>query len=481
MRTQCAVVVLVAASVAVAALAQTSGAATLVGTVKDSTGAVVPAAKVLVVNTQTSFVSESVTSAKGNYYVPYLNPGTYRVTVEAAGFKQYVRDGIVLRPGETPRVDIALDVGSLTEAVTVSAAAPLLNTETAATGAALGQDVLRNVANVQKRIVRTLYYMPGVIGNADAGYHILGQIQRAIGYSLDGIGGKWPGLGTFDQNDQVIQTTQDALEEVKVQSSGMSAEYGHAAGGGLQLTYRSGTNALHGSLEDRMLRTPLVHRHYLQQTAQGPFRYDALEGVANGPVYLGRLYNGRNKTFLLFGYAAHLESWFYENQTSVPSAEMLNGDFSFGGVGLPLYDPATMRQVDGKWTSDPFAGKIVPKNRFDPAVVKFLSYTPWTKPNATGTMTANGPSLNLIQNSNKPIRRTRWDFKIDHQFSSSHKIFGRYSQAHHPGGARVFQSAARLGGSGHQPAAAAHRPDQRGTQRHHGLRTGAFQRDPCGV
>jgi hypothetical protein len=106
-------------------------------------------------------------------------------------------------------------------------------------------------------------------------------VQRAIGYSLDGISGKWPGLGTFDQNDQVIQTTQDALEEVKVVSSGMSAEFGHAAGGGLQLTYKSGTNALHASYEDRILRNPTIHRHYLQQNKQQSFRYDAIDATSS--------------------------------------------------------------------------------------------------------------------------------------------------------------------------------------------------------
>ncbi len=165
---------------AVIAFGQTGGGATLVGTIKDGTGALVPGAKVTVVNTATSFRSETSTSAEGSYYVPYLNPGSYRITVEASGFKQFVRDGIELRSGETPRIDILLEVGSLTEAVVVSAQADLLNTETAVTGQALADEVLERMANVQKRIVRALYYFPGAVGGV-SGYHILGQSQNAIG------------------------------------------------------------------------------------------------------------------------------------------------------------------------------------------------------------------------------------------------------------------------------------------------------------
>lgn len=342
-----------------------------------------------------------------------------------------MRDGIELRPGEQPRFNAALEIGSTSETVTVTGETPLLNTESAAATTALSQDILRDVSNVQKRIVRQLYYMPGVVGSGDQGYHILGNIQRAIGYSLDGIGGKWPGVGTFDQNDQVIQTTQDALEEVKVQSSGMSAEFGHMAGGGLQLTFRSGTNTFHGSFEDRLLRTALVHRSYFQQNPQQAFRYDAAEGVFSGPFIIPKLYNGRNRTFFLYGMAAHLEDWFYESTYGQPSAEMLDGNFSFGGIGNPIYDPRSLRQVNGVWTSDPFQNNSVPKAQWDPVAVNFLAKTPWVKPNQAGTMTPTGPSQNLLASGEKPIQRIRFDIKVDHQFSNSHKVFARYSHAFH--------------------------------------------------
>src|SRR5262249_50183397 len=117
-------VVLLISCLESAAIAQTQSA-TLVGSVRDSTGAVVPGAKVTVVNTETSFLSETTTSADGAYYVPYLSPGPYRITLEANGFKRAVHDGVMVRSAETPRVDVTLEVGSVNEAVEVSAQSPL--------------------------------------------------------------------------------------------------------------------------------------------------------------------------------------------------------------------------------------------------------------------------------------------------------------------------------------------------------------------
>src|SRR5688500_232306 len=118
--------VALAASTSLGALAQTAGTGTLVGTVTDNSGAVVAAARVAVVNTDTSFNSQFLTNDEGSYYVPYLAPGTYRITIEAPGFKKYLRDNLLIRSGEIPRIDAQLEVGTVAETVEVTTAAPLL-------------------------------------------------------------------------------------------------------------------------------------------------------------------------------------------------------------------------------------------------------------------------------------------------------------------------------------------------------------------
>src|SRR5262245_53080099 len=141
---------------AVPLVGQTGGGATLVGTVKDSTGSVVAGAKLKVVNADTLFLTETVTQADGSYYVPYLIPGNYRVTVNAPGFKEFVRDGLAMRSAEVPRVDINLEVGGVTESVTVNAAASLVNTENAVSAYVVPAEQLKEQSGVMKRTVYVL-------------------------------------------------------------------------------------------------------------------------------------------------------------------------------------------------------------------------------------------------------------------------------------------------------------------------------------
>jgi len=414
--------------------AQTAGTATLVGTVSDSTGAVIAGAKVRAVNTSNSFLAENVSSPEGSYYIPYLQPGTYRITVEAAGFKRYVREGIVLRTGEMPRLDIPLEIGAVTESINITGAPPLLETETSTSGQVLDGDLLVKVPVSQKRAIRILFYMPGA--NAIGGFTVLGQRARAMGYTVDGINGKEPGIGATNGTDAQISTTQDAFEEVKLYTTGAPAELGHSAGGLLSIVFKSGTNTFHGSAENRYINKQMIHRNYLEQLPRtNPFTYHETTFLFSGPVLLPK-YNGRDKTFWLAGWERHFENAGTSSaRTTVPSAQMLAGDFSFGGQTaprpLPIYNPLTTRQEGATWVRDPFPGNVIPRSMFDPVAVNFLAKNPLTEANQPGILTATGPSENLVMNQIKQIRRTRWDAKIDHQFSSSHKIFGRYSHAHH--------------------------------------------------
>ena len=433
------VLTLIVASVAMRA--QTGGGATLVGTVKDSTGSVVGQAKVTVINTATNFVTETSTAADGSYYVPYLNPGDYRVKVSAAGFKEFVREGLSMRSAEVPRVDITLELGSLSESVTVSASASLVNTENVVSAYVIPATVLTETPGVMKRTLYLMQYMPGIVAVlGQAGFHIMGQAQNDIGASLDGIASKSPYTGTVNQVDGVVQGSTDAMEEVKVLTTGVSAEYGHTAGGSMKMVYKSGTNSLHMSFEDRFLPGTWTHRGYLTQNPnppQAPWYYETFDLVASGPVIIPKIYNGRNKTFWLSDYAINHEHTINYTLGTVPTPEMLNGDFSFkdaAGGGLPIYNPYTTRQVGTTFVRDPLPGNIVPKSLIDPIAAKYLALGIWNAPNLPGTPSRTGPSNNLqFVNSCRCLHRDRWDEKIDHQFSSNEKIFGRYSHYHNRG------------------------------------------------
>jgi len=419
----------------VALWSQAAGTATLVGRIGDSSGSVIPGAKVVVVNVDTAFVSVTVTTAEGTYNVPYLAPGSYRMTVESTGFKKYVRDGIQLRTGETPRIDIALEVGAVTESVQVDGAAALLETETSASGLVLSGEQLLKIPVPQKRAIRMLFYYPGA--SAVNGFHILGQRGGAIGYTMDGVNGKEPGIGITGGTNEQISTTQDAFQEVKVYTTGTPAEFGHSAGGLMSVVFKSGGNDFHGSAENRYINKAMIHRNYLEQLPRtNPFTYHETTFLFTGPVLIPKLYNGRNKTFWLAGWERHFEKAGTSSaRTTVPTPEMYNGDFSFGGqrnpAPLPLYNPFSTRQTGTTFEREPFPNNIIPKSLIDPAVQKFLDRKPFAAPSQAGFATATGPSENLVANNLKLINRTRWDVKIDHQFTPNHKIFGRYSHARH--------------------------------------------------
>jgi hypothetical protein len=165
------------------ALAQDTRTATLVGTVTDNTGAAVPKAPVNVTNVQTHVVSHGETTAEGNYYIPFLNIGEYEVTVEAAGFKKSIRSGITLQAGSTIRIDVQLEVGALNQSVEVTAASPLLATDSAAVGGLDDAKKVHETPMLQSKPQHLMFYLEGSTAENDGTYHILGQPSALINYA----------------------------------------------------------------------------------------------------------------------------------------------------------------------------------------------------------------------------------------------------------------------------------------------------------
>ena len=405
------------------ALAQSTGAATVVGTVTDSTGAVVPNAKVTIRNLGTQFVSEGVTNSTGAYYIPNLSSGSYELAVEAAGFKKHVGGGLTLRINEQPRVDVVLQVGNVSESIQVDASTPLLETETAGNGQILDSELVQKLPVMQKFVHRVLLYMPGMT-NIN-GQHAVGQRQRAIGYSMDGVNGKEPAVGQVGDYQRTMIASLDSIQEFKMWTTGTPAEFGHSGGGLLSVVFKSGGNSFHGSVEDRYTNGKLIHRSYLEQLPRtGAFTYQEFGATASGRIV-------RDKTFWYAGFQQHREKL---NETfigTVPSPEMLAGNFSFNGAGFPIFNPLSTRQENGAWVRDPLPGNIVPQSMFDPAARKLLDLAPWRAQTDTGIITPTGPNNNLTISAFGAYIFSRIDGKIDHQFSVKHKIFGRYSLVTH--------------------------------------------------
>jgi hypothetical protein len=413
-------------------MAQTTGTATLTGAVMDASGSMVPGAKVVVINKATGVAISTTTTAEGTYYVPTLNPGTYRLQIEAGGFKQYVRDGVILRTAEMPRIDVQLEVGAVSESVNVTANASLLETETSGSGAVLEGSTIIKIPVMQKAFNRIVLYTPGM--NVVNGHHAVGQRQRSLGMTVDGVSSKEPVVGNPNNIFRIQSATLDMIQEFKMWTTGLPAEFGHSSGGVLSGVFRSGTNEFHGSLEDRYLNGRLVHRQYFEQLrrCQGlitcnPFTYHEMSATAGGPIYLPKLYNGKEKTFFFFGFQRHHEKVTETFIGPVPSPQMYAGDFNFGPGSFPIFDPASTRQVGGQWIRDAFPGNQVPQNRFDPVIRNLLSRNPWRAQNDPGVFTPTGPTSNLIVPTLGRYYFNRWDVKVDQNFTANNRLFGRYS------------------------------------------------------
>jgi len=410
----------------------------MVGAVTDSTGAVVPGAKITVTNAGAGFVFASVSTTEGTWYIPNLNPGSYQLRIEAQGFKTYVQNGITLRTAEQPRIDVSLEVGSVTESVQVDGTPPLLETETATSGQVLEGQTIVKMPVLQKAFYRIYLYMPGM--NVVNGQHAIGQRQRALGFTIDGVNAKEPVLGNPNNFDTVMTTSLDMIQEFKMYTTGLPAEFGHSSGGQLSGVMKSGTNRFHGSLEDRYLNGRLVHRQYFEQLKRcqasafsntiipcNPFTYHEMGVTGGGRIVIPGIYDGKDKTFFFGGFQRHHEKVTETFIGNIPSPEMYAGDFNFGGRGFPIYDPSSTRLVDGAWVRDPFPGNVIPQNLYDPVSKNILARNPWKSPNDPGTLTPNGPINNLVVPTKGRYYITRWDFKVEHQFSPANKVFGRYS------------------------------------------------------
>jgi hypothetical protein len=256
------------------AFAQDLRTATLVGNVTDGTGAVVPNAAVTVTNTETQVVTRGVTNQDGAYYIPFLPAGNYRLTVNAPGFKSFEEVGLVFNAGETPRIDIKLELGAVTDRIMVEGTAPLLSTDTAVVGSIATAKAIHDEPIPQSKPQHFLYYMEGAQANNDCSYHILGQPETQLSYTLDGVNAKRALRTALGDTNTLITPPVDSSQEAQVFTTGIPAEIGHSAGGAYNLTTKSGTNDIHFSAEERYINKDWLHRQVFNQgPTTTPFGY----------------------------------------------------------------------------------------------------------------------------------------------------------------------------------------------------------------
>ena len=238
------------------------GTATITGTVTDQSGATVPGVKVLVVETSMNFESRSETNSAGLFRVQSLQPGTYDVSFEAAGFKHLLQKGLLLKVGEVLPVNAALEIGNVSEQIQVSSQGTLLETETSSTSTVTEGDTLYKMPLYQRYVLNTLNLNPGVTMNGYAyggslgGFNIAGQRSTGTTVFEDGVFGNDPQSSTGTD----IKPVENSVEEVQVVTGTLPAEYGHTTGGVVTVVKKGGTNELHGTASDLGRTRSMTHR-----------------------------------------------------------------------------------------------------------------------------------------------------------------------------------------------------------------------------
>ncbi|HUQ92686.1 MAG TPA: carboxypeptidase regulatory-like domain-containing protein [Bryobacteraceae bacterium] len=414
----------------VPAFSQTSAGA-LVGLVRDAAAAAVPGATVIVTNTQTNVAFSIKTDESGNYFVPSLIPGTYSVVCEHSGFKRTTVGPVIVSVNQTTRVDLNLQVGETAESVTVEAVTSLIQTDNSTIGQVVTTRQLTELP-LNGRDFRSLLRLNPGVTEPQGGISVTASIRRQgfnDGIKNVSINGARPSSVTYlidgvSLNEPLFQFPSqvppiEAVEEFKLQNALYPAEFGMGVGQ-VSIAMKSGTNQLHGSLFD-FLRNDKLQKFHPRFHTKTPLKQNQFGAVAGGPVYIPKIYDGRNRTFFLASYQGGRRVIGSFGVAQVPTAAERTGDFSawptqlfdpLGGVLAPGQTPPIIKQ--------PFAGNRIPADRFAPQSAALLKY--WPQPNKPCV----SPCNNFEASTNTPVTMNQYTVRGDHNFSTRDRIFGQY-------------------------------------------------------
>jgi hypothetical protein len=399
---------------------------TVLGTVRDSSGSVIPQATLAIVNTGTGARSTTTSDGQGGYSFPLLPPGSYRLEATAAGFRSYRQEGIGLRVQQQATVDVTLEVGEVTESISVVADAAIVEATTSSIGKVVDNKRILELPLNTRNVFELIRLTPGVAGG-------IGNAHNAVGYSvngvrgglmdtlIDGVSAAFPTVNGF--HGISVFPSVDAVAEFKVQAQNYSAEFGRSLGSVLNLVYKSGTNEFHGTAYNFLRNSVLDANNFFNNARNIPlasFRRNQFGGVFSGPLQ-------RERTFFMTSFEGLRQRSFAETLTSVPTAQERAGDFTgtFAGPNRPIviFDPLTTRPAGTGFERLAFPGNRIPGDRFDPVSRNVLRFYPASNQPGIG-----GTNLQNFYNSGSAaVDTNNFDVRIDHNLSATQRLFGRYS------------------------------------------------------
>jgi hypothetical protein len=399
---------------------------TILGLVRDSQNAAIPGAKITITNVATNIVRTFTTDSRGSYTVPFLVPATYTISAEADGFKRSLRSSVRLSVDDQLTIDFQLEVGALTEQITVEGQASILDTTSNTLGAVIESKRIVDLPLNGRDPLSLATLVPGVnpVPRGPAPMHLGGSIPGMNGAGngtsevlMDGATDTVPRNRSF----LLIHTPNaDSVEEFKVQTNAMGAEFGRSNGGVISFITKSGTNTPHGTAYWFLRNSEFDANDFFQNRNRiplGNLRRHQAGFTFGGPMVIPKLYDGRNRTFFFTDYEAFREAALAPSTFTVPTALERTGDFSqtlnAAGARVTIYDP-----LSGS-TRTPFAGNVIPPQRISAVATNLAKYYPLPSNNAvTGNLVLSASRLNTTDT---------FDTRLDHNFTPSSRIMGRVS------------------------------------------------------
>jgi hypothetical protein len=412
--------------------------ADIVGSVTDSSDAVVPGAKVTATNLGTGLTYVSNATGDGNYLITQLPAGRYRITAEKEGFKTWTRTDVNLSIGDRYRADARLEVGQISQTVEVQAESAQLQTDSAQVASLVDERQVQDLPLNGRNFVQLTQLVPGATdytaGSFSTG-NAVDDRRRPSAVSVNGFNGAQNNfmIDGMDNNERFIATVTvkpsiEAIAEIKVITNTFSAELSRANGAGISFITKGGTNDFHGSLFEFFRNQALDARQpiLLPRQPKAPYRQNNFGASAGGPIK-------RNRTFFFGDGESYLVGQGQVNQLTVPLPSEIAGDFNTIGLGAnpaivtPIYDPKTTTAVPTSVSSSgatrtQFPNNQIPASRFDPAAVNVLALYPAPQ--------LPGNTLNYVSAPSRTQNDGTMDARIDHRFSDKSNFYARYSYNH---------------------------------------------------
>lgn len=404
---------------------------TISGLVTDAQAGAIPGAKVSARQEQTGASFETVSGNDGRYTLPFLPPGDYVLAVEAQGFKRYNREGLRVSTNQRISLDVTMEVGTVSENITVSAEVPLLQTTTASSGQVIDTKVIENMPMNGRTPLVLAQLAFGVIPSSDPRFYRPFDNAGPSGFSMGGAPSQTnelliDGAPNTTKNSRVAYNPPvDAVQEVKVETFNIDAAYGHTGGGTVNVVMKSGTNSLHGTAYEFNQISNLAANQFFNNATNQPkplVRFNQFGATVGGPIWLPRVYDGRNRLFFFWGFEKIRDALPRPERTTVPTGPQRNGDFSallpLGAV-YQIYDPLTGAAEGPRIRRAAFPNNVIPASRISPISRNYLQFFP--APNAVGG--PNGQNNLFVGQAGERNAFHNVLGRMDVNVSDRHKLF----------------------------------------------------------